>query len=329
MDFQKALDLINKSTNVLITTHTRPDGDACGSIVAINDALVALGKKAAPLLLSPLPDWYSFLFSQAPAVFNRDVTLDQLKQGTFDSHDLIILIDVNSEAQLPGFCEYLKQNHKPVLVIDHHVTSDGLGDVELVDSSAAAAGLIVYELFKFARWEITEQIARALFVAIATDTGWFRFTNTDSRLCRAAAELIDSGSKPSRIYHQLYQNYSHTRFKLMTEMLTTLQLHLDDRYAEQYLTAEHFRKTSATHTDTENLIDECQRISSVEVASLFVELDDGRIKCSLRSRGSVDVREIAQKFAGGGHTMAAGLHLPGPLESAKQTIKNEIQKQLK
>jgi len=209
------------------------------------------------------------------------------------------------------------------------VTSDGLGDVELVDSSAAAAGLIAYDLIKFARWEITAPIARALFVALATDTGWFRFTNTDGRLCRAAAELIDLGADPAKMYHQLYQNFSFTRFKLLTEMLGTLQLHFDGRYAEQHLTAEHFRKTGATHIDTENLIDECQRISTVEVAAVFVELDDGRIKCSLRSRADVDVRKIAQKFAGGGHTMAAGLHLPGPLESAKQTIRNQIEKQLK
>ena len=327
MDFQKAVELINKSNNILLTTHTRPDGDACGSLVAIYDTLTSFGKNAKLILLSEIPEWYEFLLTEKVPILGKDVTVEQLKQGRFVEPDLIIIVDTNSYSQLPQFDQYLKQNNKPVLVIDHHVTADGLGDVELVDTTAAATGLIVLDLLKYADWPITEKIARALFVAVATDTGWFQFSNTDSRVHRSCAELIDAGAHPTQIYHDLYQNLSYQRFKLMAAMLNTLELHLDGRYATQHLLQADVEQAGAPHKETENLIDECRCIGTVEVAALFVELKDGRIKCSLRSTGTVDVCKIAQKFGGGGHKMAAGVHLPGPSQNAKQLIFEQIKEQ--
>ena len=328
-DFQKAVELIDKSSNILLTTHTRPDGDACGSLVAMYDTLSALGKNVKPILLSEVPEWYEFLFAEKVPILGEDFTVEQLKQGRFAEHDLVIIVDTNSYSQLPQFDQYLKQSDKPVLVIDHHITADGLGNVELVDTTAAATALIVPDLLKYADWPITEKIAQALFVAVATDTGWFHFSNTDSRVHRSCAELIDAGANPTEIYHDLYQNFSYRRFKLMTAMLDTLELHLDGRYATQHLLKRDFKQAGATHKDTENLIDECQRISTVEVAALFVQLEDERVRCSLRSTGTIDVCKIAQKFGGGGHKMAAGAHLPGPLENAKQIIKTEVEKQFR
>jgi phosphoesterase RecJ-like protein len=323
-DLQKAVELIDKSSSILITTHARPDGDACGCLAVMRDALAALGKKVKLLMLSEVPEWYEFLFNEKVPLLGEDVRLEELMQGRFGQFDLIVVIDTNSYSQLPKFDEYLKQADKPVLVIDHHVTADGLGDVELVESDAAATALIVYDLLKYAGWPVTEKIAEALFVAVATDTGWFQFGNTDSRVYRACAELIDAGAIPTKIYDNLYQNFSHPRFMLMAAMLNTLELHFDGRYAAQHLHLEDFEQTGAAFKDTENLIDECRRISTVEVAALFVELKDGRVKCSLRSRKAVDVRTIAQKFGGGGHKMAAGVHLPGPLEDAKRLIFEEV-----
>ncbi|MHC4498789.1 MAG: DHH family phosphoesterase, partial [Planctomycetota bacterium] len=278
--------------------------------------------------LSEIPEWYESLFAEKVPILGRDVTLDQLKQGQLAQPDLIMIIDTNSYSQLPAFDEYLKQNDKPVLVIDHHITADGLGDVELIDTTAAATGLIVCEFFEFAGWPVTENIAHALFVAVATDTGWFHFANTDTRTLTIAAELTDAGAKPSQIYHGLYQNFSPQRFKLMAAMLTSLEIHFNGRFAAVQLSQQDFERTGAAHKDTENLIDECRRIGAVEVAALFVELKDGRIRCSLRSRGAVDVRQIAQKFGGGGHKMAAGTYLPAPLDNAKKLIIAEIQEHL-
>jgi len=338
-NFQQAIDLINKSASVLITTHTKVDGDAAGCCAALSEAILSLGKKVQLLFLSPLPDWYGFLFAHPVPVLGKDLSKEQLLQGKLGRFDLVIIVDTNSRSQLPGFEEYLKHANTSVLVIDHHATADGLGDVELVDSTAAAASSVVLELFKFARLNIAPKIAQALFVGIASDTGWFHFSNTNAAALRYCAELADAGANPSAIYHNIYQTFSPQRFRLMTAMQSTLELHFDGRCATQYLTLQDFKNTGARHEDTENLIEECQHIGSVEVAALFVELPDGRIRCSLRSRprpsqhgaegGAVDVCKIAAKFGGGGHTAAAGTYLPAPIEHAKQAVLDLLSQQLK
>lgn len=327
-DFQKAVELIEKSQSVLITAHEKPDGDACGSIVALCETLRALGKSVQPLFLSPLPGWYEFVPSERIPVLGADVQIGELLEGRFGQFDLVIIVDADSYSQLPGFDEYLKQSDGPVLVIDHHVTSDGLGDVKLSDATAAATGLIVLDLLKHAGWPLTEKVAEALFVATATDTGWFQFSNTDSRVYRACAEFIDAGAKPTQIYDNLYHDFSHARFKLMTAMFDSLELHLDGSYAAMHVSQEDFERTGAEYSDTENLINECHRIGTVKASALFIELEDGRIRCSLRSRGAIEVDHIAAKFGGGGHKMAAGTYLPGPLENARKLILDEITREL-
>jgi phosphoesterase RecJ-like protein len=282
-------------------------------------------------MLTEVPQWYEFLFSEKAPVFAEDVTAEQILQGRLGEFDLIVIVDADSYSQLGDFEQFLKQNntqygrrHKPVLVIDHHATSDGVGDIQLVDSSAAATGLIVLDLMKYAGWAVTERVAEALFVAIATDTGWFQFSNTDSKVYAACAELTGAGAKPTKVYEKLYHNFSHARFRLMLAMLETLELHFGGQFAVQHILQRDFERTGTTYADTENLINECHRIGTVKASALFVELKDGRIRCSLRSRGAVDVSEIAEKFGGGGHKSAAGGYLPGPLQNAKQLIFDEI-----
>jgi phosphoesterase RecJ-like protein len=142
------------------------------------------------------------------------------------------------------------------------------------------------------------------------------------------------------MYRQLYQNFSPQQFRLMVAMLNTLELHLGGRFAMQHLTQQDFKQAGAKYSDTENLIDQCRKISGVEAAALFVEQVDGQVKVSLRaysaevatkagSRGAVDVCKIAAKFGGGGHKMAAGTHLPGPIEKAKKLILAEMTNQFK
>ena len=326
--YQNAVDLIHASSNVLITAHIRPDGDACGCIRAMLGALKGLGKQARPLFMSPLSNWYKSLFESETPVLGNDITQDQLMGGYYDNVDLVILLDTDSRVQIPGFSDWLDVCGKKVLVIDHHITGDKLGTVQLVDTTAAAAGEIVFDLLKFAGWPITEDIAQSIFIALSSDTGWFKFGNTDSRIFQTAAELIDAGARPNEIYSLLYQSFSPSRIYLMTRMLEHLELHADGRIATQYILRSDFDDTGATGADTENLIDECQRIQTVQAAAVLVELADGGFRCSLRSKGKIDVRKIAQKYGGGGHTLAAGVNLEGPLEKALETVVTEAKKQL-
>jgi phosphoesterase RecJ-like protein len=145
---------------------------------------------------------------------------------------------------------------------------------------------------------------------------------------RGCADLLEFGIEPSDMYRRLYQSFSYPRFKLMLAMLNTLELHLDGRYASQYLVRQDFERTGAAYRDTENLINECLRLDAVKVAALFVELRDGRIRCSLRSRGGVDVSAIAAQFGGGGHKAASGTYLPTPLDHAMQLIYDEVARRL-
>jgi len=186
-DFKKAIELINKSKSWLVTSHTRPDGDAVGCIKAICEIAGQLNKNVKPILLSPPAQWYKNIFNSPVAVLGNDLKPDQLQNGSFGKFDLVIIVDTNSYVQLPEFDKWLKQSKVPVLVIDHHVTGDNLGTVEVIDSTAAAAGEIVFDLFKSAGWKITPAIAEALFIAISTDTGWFRFEKTDARVMRNAS----------------------------------------------------------------------------------------------------------------------------------------------
>lgn len=326
--FQKAIDLINGSRHVLLTTHVRPDGDACGCIRALADVLKAKGKTADVLFMSPLAAWYESMFDPKPPVLGNDIKPAELS-AVYAEVDLILIVDTDSRIQLPGFADWLGTCGKKTLVIDHHITGDHLGSVEVVDHTAAAAGEIVFDLIEFAGWPIDVRIAESIFIALSTDTGWFKYSNADSRIFGTAARLIDLGVQPHLIYQRMYQSFTPARLSLMTRMLEHLELHCGGRIATQYILRKDFDETGATGPDTENLIDECQRIQTVEAAVLLIELADGGFRCSLRSKGRVDVRLIAQKHGGGGHTLASGVNIPGTLEDVLDLVVREISEQLK
>jgi phosphoesterase RecJ-like protein len=318
--FGQANDLIHAANKILVTTHVKPDGDAIGSLVGICNVLAQLGKQLVPLLLSPVPQWYQFLLDDAVPVLRHELESTDSDQGVFQAADLIILVDVNSLTQLSHFGELLVRHETPVLVIDHHATADHLGTIELVDPDAAATGLLVAEYIRHNKWPMSAHTAEALFVAAATDTGWFQFSSANSRVYRDCADLIDAGANPTEIYEKLYQDFSFAKFKLTLAMLDTLELFYDDQFAVQHLSHQDFERTGAAYEETENLINECHRIGSVKASALLVELADGRIRGSLRSKCDLDVSLIARKYGGGGHKKAAGTFLEGPMERARKTI---------
>lgn len=331
VEYRETAKILTDAKRILITTHLRPDGDGCGSMRALADHLKAGGATVDLLVLSPLAKWYADLFETPLPVLGNDIQPDDLPRA-YGQCDLLVIVDTNSLVQLPGleaFIQQARSTGRPrILVIDHHVTGDHLGDVELLDSQAAAVGEIIFDLFKTADWPITPRIAEAIFVALSTDTGWFRYGNADSRIFHTAAELVSIGVRPNEVYRRIYQSFSPARLALMTRMLEHLTLHADGRIATQYILRKDFDETGASGPDTENLIDECQRIATVEVAVLLVELSDGRFRCSLRSKGAVDVRAIAQAYGGGGHILAAGVTMDGPLDKAIERLVADIKKQM-
>ncbi|HSV26361.1 MAG TPA: bifunctional oligoribonuclease/PAP phosphatase NrnA [Sedimentisphaerales bacterium] len=327
-DYAKAIAVINAARRVLLTSHVRPDGDAAGCMAAMWELLKGLGKEVHPLFLSPLPAWYSFLFDANIPVLGRDIGENALNAEPYAACDLAIILDTNSYVQLPVVGKWLKTSGMRVLVIDHHITSDHIGDTEVVDAAASATGIVCSHLIKRGGWKLTPRLATALFTAVGTDTGWFRFASVDSQTFSVAKVLAEAGAKPAELYRRLYQNYSAARMRLLARLMLNMKLEMENRLAIVLVTSRDFAETGAEKNDTDNLIDEFQRIESVEAVLMAAEQDDGGWRCSLRSRGLVDVQKIAAMYGGGGHKAASGVTMNAPLEEVLGTLQKEVAAQL-
>lgn len=318
--YRRIIDALKPCERVLITTHVRPDGDALGTVAATVLALRHVGIAAEALLLSHLPRKYAHVFEENGIVFH------DAERGWPASLDLarfnaLLVMDTGTWSQLPGLRDRAGEFKGPKLVVDHHLTQEDWADVKLVVKEAAAAGEIAAEVFDIWGIPIDEPIASALFLAIASDTGWFQFSNTRPFTLRLAARLIERGVDTDRMYQRLYQNERAERVRLQTRAQDSLELLGDGRLAVMRLGRQDFAEANANVGDTENLINVPLQIRTVQVSLLFVESPEpGPIRVSLRSKGQVDVAKFAEQFGGGGHARAAGLKLEGTLQDVHDRV---------
>lgn len=318
--YRQIIDALSASRKVLVTTHVRPDGDALGTVAAAVLGMRKAGVAAEALLLSHLPRKYAFVFEE-----NRIVHHDaeqgwpaSLKLADFDT---LLVMDTGTWSQLPGLRERVEAWSGRKLVVDHHLTQEGWADVKLVVTEAAAAGEIAAELLDVWQIDFDQPIAVALYLAIASDTGWFQYSNTRPYTHRLAARLIEHGVNTDQMYQHLYQNERAERVTLQTRAQQSLELLAEGRLAVMRVKKEDFDRTGANVGDTENLINIPLQVRTVEVSLLFVEpRDDGPVRVSLRSKGQVDVARFAEQFAGGGHARAAGLKLNGTLADVHDRV---------
>jgi bifunctional oligoribonuclease and PAP phosphatase NrnA len=318
--YQAILDVLSRSKRVLVTTHVRPDGDALGTAAAMVLGMRARGINSHVLLLSHLPSKYAFVFKEL-GVDHTDVERDWPESFSLKNFDTLLVVDTGTWSQLPGLRERIANWKGPKLVVDHHLTQEDWADAKLVVTEAAAAGEIAAELLQQWDVELTTPIARALFLAIASDTGWFQFSNTRPFTLRLAAQLIEAGVNTDQLYQLLYQNERAERVALQTRAQESLELMVDDRLAVMRVRKADFAETRANVPDTENLINVPLQIRTVEVSLLFTEPPDGgQIRVSLRSKGSVDVARFAEQFGGGGHARAAGLKVTGTLQEVHDKV---------
>ncbi|HEX4054370.1 MAG TPA: DHH family phosphoesterase [Tepidisphaeraceae bacterium] len=325
---RRILDALALCKRVLITTHSRPDGDALGTAAAMAMGLRRKQIDSEVLLFDRLPVKYAFLFN-GNNIAHHDVEAGWPQPYPLEKYDALLVVDTGTWSQLPGLREHLDGWKKPRLVLDHHLTQEDWADVKLVDTAAAAAGEIAAGLL--AQWKIPidRSIATALFVAIASDTGWFQFSNTRPATLRLAADLMEAGVDTDSIYQHLYQNERAERLALQTRAQDSLELLQNGRLAVMRVLKTDFEQTGAKPQDTENLINIPLQIRTVEVSILMIEpLDDSPIRISLRSKGQVDVARFAEQFGGGGHARAAGLKMLGPLAAAHGRIVTAMAKSL-
>jgi phosphoesterase RecJ-like protein len=313
--FDKVLEEIKKGKRFLVVSHVNPEGDAIGSTIGLALALKKLGKDVTPYLEDQIPSIYRFL-PGADLVSN--------KAECNNGYDATFVVDC---CQMERLGKEFKNilNRGKIINIDHHTTNDHFGDINIIDPKACAAGELIYDLLKAASIEITKDIAVNLFVAIHTDTGSFKYSATTPGAFRKAGELVALGADPWEISQHVYESYPLKRMKLLTRVLDTLELTDGGKIASLVVTRNLLNKFQAKEDLVEGFVNYARAIEGVEVALLFRETSAGEYKVSFRSKGNIDVANVAHSFGGGGHVNASGCNISGNLESAKEQVIGAIE----
>lgn len=316
IDWEPLREIIDSNRRFVLTSHVRPDADALGSELALADLLEVRGKSVQIINPSASPDTLLFLDPQNRVKkLGESATADEALDA-----DVHVVLDTSAWTQLQSMSHILKQTTASKVVIDHHVSSDDLGALEFKDVNAEATGALIYRMARALQFPVTPDAALSLFCAIATDTGWFRFSSTTGDTMRIAGDLIDAGAQPAVIYQMLYERFSPARLKLAGCVLSRVTLDFGGRLAYTWVQQSDFAETKAKPVDTEDLVNECLRIDGTQCAFIAIEQQNRSIKVSFRSRSDADVAHVAEQFGGGGHKQAAGAVLPGPLQEATRRV---------
>jgi phosphoesterase RecJ-like protein len=241
-----------------------------------------------------------------------------------ESIDLLMVLDTAAWAQLGDMSKVIRSTAATKIVLDHHVSGDDLGAELFKDSGAEATGRLVVEAARRLGVELTCDIARPLFAALATDTGWFRFASATARTFRLAADLADAGAKPDRIYKDLYENDTLGRLRLIGSAIARAQTELEGRLIYTWLERADFDSTGALPSDSEDIINMTLSVGSTQAAVILVEQPGGGFKVSFRSRCHLDCARVAEQFGGGGHKSAAGAFVDQPLPVARSQVLDAV-----
>ncbi|MGQ0701838.1 MAG: DHH family phosphoesterase [Gemmatimonadales bacterium] len=299
---------------VALTTHVHPDGDGIGSEVALAHLLKARGLDVAIANPTLTPARFNFLLQDFDGLDKSREAVKAVRAA-----DLIVVLDISDLGRLGMLSEAVAERGVPVACIDHHVSPGTLPDgPRYLDPSAAATGELICEIALANQWPMTPAVARALYVALLTDTGGFRFSNTHPRTLRIAAELLERGLDPEDIYLEVYANAPPGRPRLLAETLQTLVV--EDGLAWITVPPGALERHQVTVDDLDGIVEFPRSIAGVRLALLFREISRDRVKVSLRSIGEVDVAAFARPFGGGGHKHASGLSLPGSLPEVQATV---------
>jgi bifunctional oligoribonuclease and PAP phosphatase NrnA len=313
---QAFAELFIPGRRVCLTTHVNPDGDGLGSEVGLAHLLRGMGVDVAVANPTLTPERFAFLFAELPRV---DKSAEAIK--TLRTADVIVVLDIADLGRLGMLGAAVAERGVPVACVDHHTSPGTLPPgPRYVDPTAAATGELISEIALANRWPLTAPVARALYVALVTDTGGFRFSNTHPRTLRIAAELLETGLDPESIYLDVYANAPKGRPRLLAEALETLVVEDDAGLAWVTVPPGALERHQVGVDDLDGIVEFPRSVAGVRMAVLFREMSQGRVKVSLRSVGDVDVAAFAKPYGGGGHKHAAGVALPGSLPEVQATI---------
>lgn len=315
--FVPLLEKLKGARSVSILGHVRPDGDAYGSTLGLGLSLREAGKEVFFFNQEGMSPAYAFLPGS-----------DQLQATPAEAPacDLVISVDTSVENRLgPAFMGW---NRKVDLNIDHHVSNTNYGILNLVDPSLPATAALLLRIIQAGGLPLPPFTAANLFVGLSTDTGSFRYRGTTADTFQAAADLVRAGADSAELSRQCYQSVTPQKFELTRLALQTIRFEKDSRLGVMELTPEMFQASGASSADTEGLIDFLQDIQSVSLAALFEFRDSNTLKVSLRSKGEINVSQLASEFGGGGHPAAAGINLQGNVREMQNKILDRLRQAL-
>jgi len=313
---RKVVEVLRPGMRVALTTHVNADGDGAGSEVALWHLLTEQGVRAVITNPTPFPDRYAFLLDGIGEIDKSASAVRHIQQA-----ELIVVLDISDISRLGHLGRQVLDRGVPVACIDHHLSDGSLPPgPRMVDSSACATGELVYDLVRSAHWTLTRAAARALYVAIMSDTGGFRFSNTSSRALRVAADLLGHDVDPEEIYRMVYASNPEGRVRLIADVIETLIVEPDRGLAWVTIPPGALERRGVDADQLEGIVEYPRSIEGVRLALLFRTLANGRVKVSFRSVGDLNVAALAEQFGGGGHQRAAGALLEGDLPAVQDRV---------
>jgi phosphoesterase RecJ-like protein len=312
-DLAAVLEAIRRGRRFAVGSHARPDGDAVGSMLACGMMLAQMGKQADLVSADPVP----LIYRGLPCA--GKIRQIQRLEGEYDA---VILLECDGVARtrLAGL------EGRVLVNIDHHVSGRNFAAVNWIDTDACAVGEMVYRMARAAGVAVTAEMAACLYAAVLTDTGSFCYEGTDMHSFELARELVGCGAKPAQIAREVY--FSNPLSKMMLLGAALANLKRDGKLAWLWVTNADMQRTGAAEEDCEGIVNYAIAVSGVEAAVLVRELPDRRARVSLRSKGRLDVAQIAAAFGGGGHRHAGGCTLEGPLSAACERILETMRRAL-
>jgi bifunctional oligoribonuclease and PAP phosphatase NrnA len=305
----QVLSCIQQANHVLVAAHARPDGDAVGSVLACWMLLRQMDKPAEMALSDQVPRIYRSL--PCSSLIHHWSRVD-------DRFDTAILLECDSIER----CRLEGLESRFLINIDHHVSGRHFANVNWIDTGACAVAEMIYRLALAAGARITPEMAACLYTAVLTDTGAFCYEGTGAHTFELAGDLVRYGAQPASIAQSVYFSNPPSKMLLLGSALSNLRR--DGGLCWLWVTYEDMKRTGAEEEDCEGIVNYAIGISGVQAAVFLRELDDGRVRLSLRSKGTVNVARIAERFDGGGHENASGCTLEGPVSVATERILAEL-----
>jgi phosphoesterase RecJ-like protein len=309
--------VVSRARSFVLTTHMNPDGDALGSEFGIARYLRSLGKSIRIVNQDRTPENLLFLEADGPAVEVFEVGTHE---AVLRDADVVLLLDNSAPDRLGRMEPAVLSVADKVLCIDHHPTRGTPWAHNILDEEASATAAMVHGLVRKQGYVLDRRAAEALYVGLATDTGFFRFNSTRPEAHEVAAELIRAGADPARCYQEVYERNSAAYTLLLGRALQNLRLTAGGAVASCRITRRMVEECGAGGVDTSEMTTPLLAIGGVRIAMLFRELEGGRVKVSLRSKGELDVHGLATEFGGGGHRNASGIVMSGALDEVADTV---------